>query len=524
MADIYALEMPKWGMTMDEGVVGEWLVDEGANVSEGKAVVTAESSKIVGEIEAPADGVLRRVIGKADETYPVGALLGVIADSSVSDAEIDEFVAAHGGGSAQPQPEAEAKPEAKPKQSDSPVKEASGSAGPEPVASRQAAAARPQGGQPARGSAEQDRIPDELVGTDETEVVATPHARKLAAKHSIALARITPSGHGKRVTVKDIQQAVAQAGGRLSFGNDRPRVGVLPVPADDDDVPATPIARRLASEHQINLNGIRPSGRAGRVTRADVLARIALEKPAAAPAAAPAAVAAPTNRSTEVGMSSMRKVIAERLSGSYLDSPHFRVTVHPVIDRLLAIRHEVNDNRQDARLSVNDLLVAAVAKALVAVPEVNAQYSAKDQVITRFEHPDISVAVSTEAGLITPIVRNADRLGLVELSAQLTDLATRAKANRLKPEEYEGGTFTVSNLGMFGVSHFDAIINPPQVAILAVGSAERVFVPGPDGSPQAQTRLPLTLSSDHRVVDGALAARFCKVLRGLLESPGLIFA
>ena len=218
----------------------------------------------------------------------------------------------------------------------------------------------------------------------------------------------------------------------------------------------------------------------------------------------------------------MRQVIAQRLKESYLESPHFRVTAHANIDKLLAFRRDVNAQRRDLKVSVNDLVVAAVARALVAVPEMNAQFDAEQNVIRQFEHADISVAVATEEGLITPIVTHADTRTISDISRTMVDLATRAKAGQLKPDEFQGGTFSVSNLGMFGVSHFDAIINPPQVAILAVGSAQRQFVPDDNGEPVAATLLPLTVSADHRVIDGATNARFAAELTRLLESPSLI--
>lgn len=561
MAEIHGLEIPKWGMTMDEGTVTEWLVSEGAQVSKGDPVVAVESSKLSGEIEAPADGVLRRIVAQAGETLPVGASVGVVAGQDVPDEEIDAFL---GGGDSVPAAGKDsgsgdgavgaADPEKVP--ADQSGDQADGSDGsgrtadagdagskdaedaqarrqqatahdgvaqtPSPQADAAATSATPDGPDTDRGA---DRIPADLQGTAAEEVPATPHAKKLAERAGIDLSKVEATGRGDRVTVADLQRAVAEAGGHLSFGNDRPRVGTLPETRDDSEIPATPIARRLAAEHGINLHSARPTGRAGRVTRADVLALVRPEAPApTAEASAPAAPVAETNPATEVPMSRMRTVIGQRLQDSYQESPHFRVTGTARIDRLLQLRKEINDARLDVRLTVNDLVTKAVAAALVKVPEVNAQFDPRTQTITRYAHADVSVAVATEEGLITPIVRAADTKSLTELSAEITDLGTRAKAGQLKPEEFQGGTFTISNLGMYGVAQFDAIINPPQVAILAVAGATKQFVPDEHGDPVAATVLPVTLSADHRVVDGALAARFVRELTTLLETPALIFA
>lgn len=520
MSQIYGLEIPKWGMTMDEGAVVEWLVEEGAEVPEGTAVVTIESSKISGDLESEGPGVLRRRLVSVGEVEPVGTLIGVVAAADVSDADIDAFIndASAGGDT-----ELDDTP-AEPSKPTKPAPEG-GSKTPAPAAAPVAQTSKTvEAPEPDQRS---DRIPDELKGTDDEEVPATPHAARLAQRVGIALSRIEPTGRGGRVSVRDIQDAVAAAGGHVGFGNDLPRVGQLKATGDDSAVPATPIARRLAGEHGVNLTQIRPSGRAGRVTRDDVLGYLGRQGGLAQPAATPAADEAPAaeaNRGTSAPLSAMRRVIASRLQQSYQDSPHFRVTAHARIDALLAIRKEVNEHRDDARLTVNDLVVAATAQALLKVPEVNSQYDPASETVTTFEHVDLSVAVSTDEGLITPIVRRADTKKVTAISAELTDLATRAKAGTLAPDEFQGGTFTVSNLGMFQISSFDAIINPPQVAILAVAAGRQEFVPDESGTPVLRTVLPVTLSADHRVIDGAVAARFCRELTRILESPSLIFA
>ncbi len=544
MADIRSLEMPKWGMTMEEGTLTKWLFSEGDSVSEGDVLAEAESSKLTGEIESPMSGKLARILVSEGETVAVAAALAVLADSSASDAEIDQFVADLGGSSAgaSAQDDAAAAAPAETAQTGDLSQES------EELPSTQKAAAEsdpgrgssPQGGTSAEPSRRQsavaqqddagqaDSIPDSLRGSDSEEVAATPHAAKLAEKHGIALSQIEATGRGNRVTVADLQKAVADAGGHLSFGNTLPRKGKAAITGDDSAVDATVHARKLAEEEGVNLLAVRASGRNGRVTLADVQAWLALNRaPEPAAASAPAAAASSSqsqqeNPATEIPLTTMRRVIGSRLKESYSDSPHFRVTAEAKLDRLLAFRREVNDHRVDLKLSVNDLVTTAVSRALKKVPEVNAQFDG--ETIRQFDHADISVAVATEEGLITPIVRAADTLSPGQISEQITDLATRAKAGTLKPDEFQGGTFTISNLGMFGITNFDAIINPPQVAILAVGGAQKRFVPDSEGKPVAATVLEFTLSADHRVVDGATSARFCKELKSLLETPALIFA
>lgn len=230
---------------------------------------------------------------------------------------------------------------------------------------------------------------------------------------------------------------------------------------------------------------------------------------APAPAAAPEAVP----------FSPMRRTIGSRLQASYRTSPHFRVRQEIVLDELLALRRSINAAVPGVRISVNDLVVKAAGLALVRVPEVNVQFDEASQSVLRFPHADVAVAVAVPDGLITPIVRSVDTRSLSEVSGDLAGLITRAKAGRLTPDEFQGGTFTVSNLGMFGVTGFDAIINPPQAAILAVGAGlPRPVVDG-DGSVVVRTVMEVTLSGDHRVIDGATGASFVGELRAILESP-----
>ena len=281
-------------------------------------------------------------------------------------------------------------------------------------------------------------------------------------------------------------------------------------PSEDGDEPrVSPIARRLAEKLGIDPSRIVGTGRNGRVSKEDVEAYAA--KLAAAPAPAPEATAAATPLRRE-RLTSMRATIARRLGESKQTIPHYRVSIDLDADALLARRRALADT--GVRVSVNDLLLEAVARALVRHPRVNAQFDGNE--VLEFGQADVAVAVATDSGLITPVIRAADGKPVERLAAESRDLAARARAGKLTREEITGGTFTVSNLGMYGIKSFDAIINPPQVAILAVGAAE----PRPvvrDGALAVGTRMTVTLSGDHRVVDGAAAAAFLAMLAALVR-------
>ena len=286
---------------------------------------------------------------------------------------------------------------------------------------------------------------------------------------------------------------------------------------------ASPLAKRIAAEKGVNLATIKGSGPNGRIVKADV----ETAKPAAAPAAAPAARPVPSALAQPVVTApgdqrmphtAVRKVIARRMLESKQTVPHFYLTVEFEIDALLAARQAINDvaRKRDAKVSVNDMLIKACAKALRDHPECNASWTEEEMI--QYGAVDISVAVATDRGLITPIVRNADMKGVAQISIEMKDLAVRAKTGKLKLDEFQGGSFTISNLGMFGVKEFAAIINPPQAMILAVGAGEeRVVVR--KGEMAVRHMMSCTLAVDHRVVDGAMGARFLQTLRAYVEQP-----
>ena len=297
-----------------------------------------------------------------------------------------------------------------------------------------------------------------------------------------------------------------------------------PAAAADGRIAASPLARRMAKQAGLDLAAVTGSGPHGRIVKRDIEQALAAggpaaEAPSARPAAAPArpAVADAGPEDREIPHSGVRKVIARRLTEADRDIPQIYLSVDIEIDRLLAARREVNETLDGrAKVSVNDMVIKAAALALRQVPAVNARWT--DTATVQLGAVEISVAVATEGGLITPIVFDADRKGLAQIANEMKELAGRAREGRLKPEEYQGGSFTVSNLGMYGIGHFTSIINPPQAAILAVGAGEqKVVVRG--GEMQVATVMTCTLTCDHRVIDGALGAQWLQAFKGFVERP-----
>lgn len=279
---------------------------------------------------------------------------------------------------------------------------------------------------------------------------------------------------------------------------------------------ASPLARRLAQEAGLNLSTLHGSGPHGRIIKNDVLKAQAQQPATVATTAAPAAAPVASNAAyTAQPHSAMRRTIARRLTESKSTVPHFYLQAECRVDALLALRAQINQTASQ-KVSVNDLIVKAVAVTLQAMPEMNVSWT--DEALLQYHDVDISVAVSTDSGLITPVVRNANNMSLSALSQNVRQLAERARDGKLQPNEYQGGSFTISNLGMYGVQNFAAIINPPQAAILAVGAAERRVIAEGDDMVIAQM-LSMTLSVDHRAIDGALAARWLARFKETLEAP-----
>jgi pyruvate dehydrogenase E2 component (dihydrolipoamide acetyltransferase) len=286
---------------------------------------------------------------------------------------------------------------------------------------------------------------------------------------------------------------------------------------------ASPLAKRIAEIENVNLSQIHGSGPHGRIVKSDVLGA----KGTQPKVATPHSLGRIGEEYTVKPLSQMRKVIAKRLLESKQNIPHFYLGVDCILDNLLAIREEMNAKAPKAgdapayKLSVNDFVIKASAHALKAVPEANASWS--DNGLLQYNNIDISVAVPIDDGLITPIVKNADQKSLSAISNEMKDLIKRAKSNSLKADEFQGGGFSISNLGMYGIKEFNAIINPPQACIMAVGAAEKRPIVE-DDEIEIATVMNITLSCDHRVVDGAVGARFLQAFKAYIENPAMMLA
>ncbi|MGX9178148.1 pyruvate dehydrogenase complex dihydrolipoamide acetyltransferase [Mesorhizobium sp. BHbdii] len=449
------ITMPALSPTMEEGNLAKWLVKEGDKVSPGDVIAEIETDKATMEVEAVDEGtVAKLVVPAGTEGVKVNALIAVLA------AEGEDAAAAAKSGDG-----------AVPAKAEAPKADAPKAKTPKPEASKP---------QPA----------------------ATPAPKAEAA----------PVGNG-------------HASGERVF--------------------ASPLARRIAREAGVDVSAVTGSGPHGRVVKADVDAAISSGGVKAAPAAKAAPAGAPASAAAAKPMSddqvlklfaegsyelvphdNMRKTIARRLVEATTTIPHFYLTLDCELDALLALRTQINaaapmkkTDKGEApayKLSVNDMVIKAMAMALMAVPDANASWT--ESAMVKHKHADVGVAVSIPGGLITPIIRRADEKTLSVISNEMKDLASRARSRKLKPEEYQGGTTAVSNLGMFGIKDFAAVINPPHATILAVGAGEERAVVK-NGEIRIATIMSVTLSTDHRAVDGALGAELLVAFKRMIENP-----
>ena len=398
---IEALTMPKWGIEMEEGKITEWIIQEGKSFKRGEVLLVIETDKISNEVEAEFDGLFRKRVVEADGTYPVGALLGVFAEESIADDEVEKFVNDF------VPPDTSFKPE-------------SASSSSQPAEKKD---------EPKKESAAKKDLPS----SPPENVNISPKAWEVAVELEVDVESITPSGRRGRISVQDVEQIADPA----------------------------------------KLAAYKGEEEASSIPQSD-------------------------NPSELIPHTSMRKVIAERTTASKNTAPHFYLTVDLDAKKLSARREKLNTGKsKEEKVSVNDLIIKCVATALTKHPEVNVNWS--DDGILQFKDADISIAVATDAGLITPIVKKANEKSVDEISFDTKRLSDLAHSNKLMPEDYQGGTFSISNLGMLGIKSFTAVINPPQCGILAVGKLENDIIS-------------VTMSCDHRAIDGAVGARFLQTL------------
>lgn len=374
-----------------------------------------------------------------------------------------------------------------------------------------------------------------LVGDPNEPLEAAPAAPAQSAQPTRQTATATPGPAPTREADRQTGAAGPTSNGRAAQApapapQPQPVAQAAQAPAAEGErVFISPIARRIAAEHNLNISQIHGTGPNGRIIREDVesfmreqpAAAAQVEAPLPAFAAAPAAPAALPGEEVEaVPLTNMRKTIARRLTASMQQAPHFYLTIDVDMGKAGALRNQINDfaqtEKEPVKVSFNDLIITAVARALTRMPEINVSFDG-DKLLFK-KHINIGMAVALEAGLIVPVIRDADHKGVLEIARESRRLVDAAKNNKLKPDDIQGGTFSVSNLGMFGIEQFTAVINPPESAILAVGA----IVPTPvvvDGQVTVRERMKLTLSIDHRAIDGATGARYLQELKRLLEEP-----
>jgi pyruvate dehydrogenase E2 component (dihydrolipoamide acetyltransferase) len=449
--------MPALSPTMSEGNLTKWLKREGEMVRAGEVIAEIETDKATMELEAADDGKLGRIlVADGTEGVKVNRVIALLLEDGEGDGDLAEAL----------------------KGIEAPEVEVSKAEAPAPA----------------------EKAPVKKAPLKRAPVAPAPQP--------VAAAQASPP------PAQTARQAARAA------GRPRPALSVVPAAAPAGRVVASPLARRMAKDAGVDFTLITGTGPHGRIVKADVEAALAGPAARALPGGggimAGAGVSFAAAAPSVVPHTAMRKVIARRMAESMNEAPHFYVTVDCDIDELLKTREELKGMGEDTTVSVNDFLIRAAALALLAVPEANTAWS-EDGVI-QYDAADVAVAVALDGGLMTPIVRAADKKGLAVISREVKDLAARAREGKLAPEEYQGGTFTLSNLGMFGVREFTAIINQPQACILAVGAGEQrpVVI---DGDLAIATMMSTTLSCDHRVVDGVIGARFMAEFKTLIEHP-----
>jgi len=477
--------MPKAGMAMEEGTIVKWLKAEGEPVEKGEPLLEILTDKVNMEIEAQDSGILLKILKREGEVVPVTQVIGYIGEPGEIPDENAGPAAEEMTGVARA---LEGGPEDAPAAVSQAVARAEGSTDAGSFPAEEAAAA---------GAADGSGFPGR--------VAATPAARRIAREKNIDLSKVKATGRHGEVKASDV---LAHKG-----------------------VVASPLARRAAEANGIDLSAITGSGYGGKILMKDVASRLSMGGPVPE-AGQVSAPDRPTLWTTadgkevaeEVPYKGVRKVIGDRMVESKFTAPHVYFTQKVDAERLIGLRSQVNEARE-LKTSVNDYILKAAVIALQKYPELNA--SLVDDKILRYANVNIGLAVAAPGGLIVPVVKNAHRMSVVEISKEAGMLVEKARAGKLAPDDYMGGTFTVSNLGMFGIENFTAIINPPEAGILAVSSIkdEAVVVRDAAGNKTIAVKpmMNITLTVDHRIVDGLLAAQFVTEIKRLLEHPIELF-
>ncbi len=543
MAEV--VRMPKMSDTMTEGVIAKWHKKVGDKVSSGDVIAEVETDKATMDFDSYQDGTLLYIGPKEGEAVPINAIIAVLGE------EGEDFQALLKE-EAQPATKEEdsSNEKSSSKETEEEADDSDNDVTPESLGVTMITMPLLSDTMTEGVIAEwnfkvgdtiksDDSIAD--VETDKATMEVTAYAdgtllyvgleKGEAAKVNDIIAIVGPAGTDITPLLKkkkaskpaETKAAVKEAGAKEEA---KPAESSAPQESSDDSrIKASPLARKMAKEKGINLNEVKGSAEGGRIIKRDIENYTPSTKPAtsvvapAAEKAAQATISIPQfigeERYTEKPVSQMRKVIAKRLSESLFTAPHFYLTVKVDMENAIAARVKMNET-SPIKLSFNDIVVKAVAVALKQHPNVNSSW--RGDTIRYNEHVNIGVAIAVEDGLLVPVVRFADGKSLSHISAEVKDFAQRAKAKKLQPADWEGSTFTVSNLGMFGIDQFTAIINSPDACILAVGGIQEVPVVK-NGAVVPGNIMKLTLSCDHRTVDGATGAAFLQTLKSLIEEP-----
>ena len=559
MAEV--IKMPKMSDTMTEGVIASWLKKEGDKVSSGDILAEVETDKATMELESYEDGTLLYIGPKKGDAVPVDAVIAIIGKEGEDISDLLNEV--KGGGA----PAAKEKTEEKPAAKEEKKEEA------KPAAAKEEAPAKTtvdtsnikatvirmpkmsdtmtegvlvswvkkEGDKVKSGDVlaevETDKATMELESYEDGTLLYTGVKEGEAVAVDAVIAVIGEEGADYKALLEGSSAVKAQATETeeaVEAGVDEvtaDKVEETKVPAEGTEqvaaegngrIKASPLAKKLAKEKGINLSQVKGSGEGGRIVLRDIenfkpsAAPQQATAPQAAPAAAPAAIlGAPGEAYEEVVVSQMRKVIARRLAESKFSAPHFYLTMEIDMDKAIEARASINEV-SPVKVSFNDLVIKAAAAALRQHPAVNSSWLGDK--IRYNKHINIGVAVAVEEGLLVPVVRNADYKSLSAIAAEVKDLGGKAKSKKLQPSDWEGNTFTISNLGMFGIEEFTAIINPPDACIMAVGGIKQIPVVK-NGNIQIGNVMKVTLSCDHRVVDGAVGSAFLQTFKNLLENP-----
>ncbi|WP_025763553.1 pyruvate dehydrogenase complex dihydrolipoamide acetyltransferase [Dyadobacter tibetensis] len=542
MAEV--IRMPKMSDTMEEGVIAAWHKKVGDKIETGEIIAEVETDKATMDLESYYDGTLLYIGVEKGDAVPINGIMAIVGEEGEDYKSLLE-----GDGESAPAPEKSAEKEpAIETATPSPAPDATPKAAPSSTEKINAVVVR----MPKMSDTMEEgtlvswlkKVGDTVKSGDILAEVETDKATMELEAYEDGTLLHLGIGEGEAVPVDGIIAVIGEEGANVEAllarengeANSEEATPAAPVEAEKVDagkpstaqdsserIKASPLAKRMADEKGIDLAQVEGSGDNGRIVKRDVDEFKAAPKSApseapkaAAPAPAPAPAPTPAGDYTDLPISQMRKTIARRLSDSLFTAPHFYVTMEIVMDKAMALRPTLNEV-SPSKISFNDMVIKACALALKKHPEVNSAWLGDK--IRRYDYVNIGVAVAVEEGLLVPVIRDADKKNMSTISSEVKDLAGKAKDKKLQPKDWEGNTFSVSNLGMFGVDEFTAIINPPDSCILAIGGIKKVAAFREDDSIYPTNIMKVTLSADHRVVDGALAASFLQTVKKLLEEP-----